>query len=202
MKKSINKDWIGNDKSVFVTLGASNHTNRERPWFDYYATPVTAITKLLKKYPIPNLPIWECASGENSLVKPLKEAGYYVVTSDIVERREPLDYVEDFLKTTELRAPIILTNPPYSKAKEFVLHSIELGADYVYMFLKTTFLEGQNRYKDLFSLYPPKEVLVFSAREQVALNNDEEEFKKSSAVSYSWFIWEKGYQGRPMIDWI
>lgn len=85
---------------------------------------------------------------------------------------------------------------------ETVLHSIELGAEYIYMFLKTTFLEGQKRYEQLFSLYPPKEIWVFSGREQCAINNDEREFQKSSAASYSWFIWEKGFRGNPTVHWI
>lgn len=197
-----NKDWTGNTKSVFTTIGASNHSDKIRPAFDFYASPSSIITSLLQKHSIPYLPIWECASGENNLVYPLEQVGYKVITSDIVERNAPIDYVEDFLQTKELRAPIILTNPPYREAKEFILHSIELGAKYVYMFLKTTFLEGQERYNDLFSKYPPKEIWVFSKRVQVALNNDPEEFKKSSAVSYSWFIWEKGFTGDPTIHWL
>jgi len=32
------KDWTGNKKTTFVTLGASNHTNHERAEHDYYAT--------------------------------------------------------------------------------------------------------------------------------------------------------------------
>lgn len=197
-----NKDWTGNTKSVFTTIGASNHSDKIRPAFDFYASPSSIITSLLQKHSIPHLPIWECAAGENNLVYPLKQAGYRVITSDIVERNAPIDNVEDFLQTKELRAPIILTNPPFREAKEFILHSIELGAEYVYMFLKTTFLEGQERYNDLFSKYPPKEIWVFSKRVQVALNNNPEEFKKSSAVSYSWFIWEKGFNGSPTIHWL
>lgn len=197
-----NKDWTGNTKSVFTTIGASNHSHKIRPTFDFYASPSSIITSLLQKHSIPHLPIWECATGENNLVYPLEQAGYKVITSDIVQRKVPIDHVEDFLQTKELRAPIVLTNPPYREAKEFILHSIELGAEYVYMFLKTTFLEGQERYSDLFSKYPPKEIWVFSKRVQVALNNNPEEFKKSSAVSYSWFIWEKGFTGSPTIHWL
>ena len=200
--KKLDKDWTGNSKSTFVTLGASNHVNHARAWLDYYATSPTAITRFLEKHTIPNMPIWECSAGECNLVRPLEQAGYKVITGDIIERKEKLDYIENFLETTELRAPIILTNPPYKDALPFILHAIELGADYVYMFLKTTFLEGQKRYKELFSKYPPKEIWVFSAREQCALNNNEEEFKKSSAASYSWFIWEKGFTGSPTIHWI
>ena len=41
------KDWIGNNKSIYTTLGASNHTDKEREENDYYATDPIAIDKLL-----------------------------------------------------------------------------------------------------------------------------------------------------------
>ena len=30
------------------------------------------------------------------------------------------------------------------------------------------------------------------------------EFEKypSGAIAYAWFVWEKGYKGKPTIDWI
>ena len=44
------KDWTGNRKSMFVTLGASNHTDKERESNDFYATDPIAIDKLVKLY--------------------------------------------------------------------------------------------------------------------------------------------------------
>ena len=38
-----NKDWTGNKNSIFKTLGASNHTEKERQNEDYYATDPEAI---------------------------------------------------------------------------------------------------------------------------------------------------------------
>ena len=32
------KDWIGNKNSIYKTLGASSHTDKERQNEDYYAT--------------------------------------------------------------------------------------------------------------------------------------------------------------------
>lgn len=144
---------------------------------DFYATSPTAITRLLEKHQIPRMPIWEIMAGEGNLEKPLEAAGYTVITSDIVERREKLDYVEDFFTTTELRAPIILTNPAYSIAMETVLHSIELGAEYIYMFLKTTFLEGQKDTNNYF-LYIRLRKFGFSVEENsVQLIMTKENFK-------------------------
>ena len=126
--------------------------------------------------------------------------GSIVISTDLIDRGYGIGEV-DFLEADVLLAPVIVTNPPYRYAKEFVLHALELGAEMVCMFLKLTFLEGVNR-QELFQKYPPRTVAVFTRRIQVARNGDPEMFKKSSAACYAWFIWEKGYTGRPEIVWI
>lgn len=40
------KDWNGNGKSTFITIGASNHTDKEREAHDFYATDPVAIDSL------------------------------------------------------------------------------------------------------------------------------------------------------------
>lgn len=42
------KDWTGNRKSIYSTLGASNHTDKEREKNDFYATDPIAIDALLR----------------------------------------------------------------------------------------------------------------------------------------------------------
>lgn len=42
------KDWTGNEKTVFVTNGCSNHSKYERAVNDYYATDPLAIDMLEK----------------------------------------------------------------------------------------------------------------------------------------------------------
>ncbi len=201
------KDWKGNANSIYKTLGASNHTDKEREEYDYYATDPIAIDKLLT-VETPSHYIWECAAGEGHLAERLREKGFEVFTSDIVERKYKLDFVEDFLLRTKLGYSCmdILTNPPYKYAKEFVLKALELVDDghKVYMFLKLTFLEGKARYKELFSKYPPKNIYVFYGRIQCAKNGDLKKMGLSgtSAVCYAWFVWEKDWQGETTIGWI
>ena len=60
------KDWVGNGNSVYKTLGASNHTDKEREKDDYYATDPIAIDKLLT-VETPNKNVWECACGAGHL---------------------------------------------------------------------------------------------------------------------------------------
>ena len=86
-------------------------------------------------------------------------------------------------------------------AMEFVLKALELtkpGAKVV-VFLRTLFLEGTKRYEKLFKENPPKNIYVFSNRQVCSKVDDH---TVGSAVSYSFFEWEKGYKGSPAIKWI
>lgn len=40
-----------------------------------------------------------------------------------------------------------------------------------------------------------------SARLNCAKNGDFDAYK-SSAMAYAWFVWEKGFTGKPVIEWI
>lgn len=117
-----------------------------------------------------------------------------------IEHFKPLD----FLKCEAHHAggvDAIVTNPPYKYALEFCEKCVELGVPKFAMFLKLTFLEGAKR-REFFKSNPPRYVAVCVNRIQCALNGDPEMFKKSSAACYAWFIWEKGYQGKPEVLWV
>lgn len=196
----MSKDWTGNKKSTFVTLGASSHSNRDRHEHDYYATDPSAIDALNRIMPLEALYIWEPACGGGHLSMRMEQFGASVTSSDLYDRGYGKTGV-DFFTCKQLAAPIIITNPPYKYALEFVEHAIYLKSEKVAMFLKLTFLEGQKRRK-LFDKYPPKIVAVFSKRIQVAINGDPDMFAKSSAACYAWFIWERNYKGKPEVVWL
>ena len=193
------KDWTGTSESAFKMLGASNHCDDEREENDYYATDPKAIDMLMSKETF-NKNIWESAAGGGHLSKRLKEYGYNVKQSDIIQRVEGVEII-DFLKTNETFDGDIITNPPYKYCTEFILKALELikEGNKIAMFLKLQTLEGQERYKKIFSKYPPRKIYVFIKRIQCAKNGL---FKGSSAVCYAWFIWEKVYKGHTIIDWL
>ena len=200
------KDWIGNSNSIYKTLGASNHTVKEREENDFYATDPISIDKLLTVEK-PSHYILECAAGEGHLAQKLIEEGFEVCSSDIIERGYRLNAIYNFLELNYLDPSYdIITNPPYKYAKEFVLKALDIVAENrkIYMFLKLTFLEGKSRYKDLFSKYPPKVIYVFSERVICAKNGKFDEIKATggSAVAYAWFVWQKGWKGKTTIEWI
>ena len=74
------------------------------------------------------------------------------------------------------------------------------------MFGKLQALEGQKR-ATFLETTPLKTVYVFKKRQQPMRNGSEIDptnGKKwaSSTMAFAWFVWEKGYTGKPQIEWI
>ena len=198
------KDWVGNKNSIFKTLGATNHTDKERQNEDYYATDPIAVELLLKEEKFSNN-IWECASGENHLAEVFKKNGYNVRASDIVKRTPDTEEYDFLSMENNNWNGDIITNPPYKFATEFIYKALTIipKGNKVAMFLKVQFLEGKER-KHLFTQFPPKVIYVSSSRIMCAKNGDFDKMKKGggSAVAYAWFVWEKGFNGNTIIKWI
>ncbi len=182
-------------------IGANTYSKEERQKDDYYATSPEAVKKLLEVETF-NKNIWENACGEGNISKVLKENNYNVYSTDLVDRGYQ-DELIDFLNCDKKFNGDIITNPPYKHTTEFVLKSLESIPfdNKVAMLLKLTHLEGKERYKRIYSLYPPKTIYVFKGRVNCAKNNDFNKYK-SSAIAYAWFVWKKGYMGCSELKWI
>lgn len=197
------KDWTGNSNSIYKTLGASNHTDKERENDDFYATEPKAAELLLSVETF-NENIWECACGEGHLSKVFEKAGYDVKSTDLIDRGYGLPHI-NFLMSDNFFDGDIITNPPYKYAQQFIERALALipEGNKVAMFLKLQFMEGKAR-KKLFTKHPPKTIYVSSSRLLCAKNA---EFKKmiaggGSAVAYAWYVWVKGFNGTTEVKWI
>ncbi len=196
-----NKDWSGNKRSVYTTLG-TNHNETEREHNDFYATDPKAMELLLDQETFSNN-IWECACGAGHLSRILESHGYNVLSTDLIYRGYGLEKSVDFLKDDfPTYNGDIITNPPYKYALEFIQKALDMipRGHKVAMFLKLQFLEGKRR-KGFFLKNPPKTIYVSSSRIQCAMNGEFEKYG-SSAVAYAWYIWVKGHKGDPVIKWM
>lgn len=184
---------------ILAQNGISNTAIREVN--DYYATNPKAIDLLLE-YETFDKNIWECACGEGNLSDRLKEYGYNVYSTDLIDRGYP-DEIIDFLKTENKWCGDIITNPPFKHTTEFILKSLDLipMGNKVAMFLKINYLSGKARYKEIYSKYPPYKVYVFTGRLACSKNNKPEGFKHG-AMDYVWMIWEKGKLAPTELKWI
>lgn len=195
------RDWTGNKNSIYKTLGASNHTEKERQEDDYYATDPTAIDVLMD-VEIFSYNLWEPACGQGHLSKRLLEYGHKVYSTDLIDRGYG-DGILDFLRCNVVFNGDIITNPPYKFASEFVEVGMSLTRKKLALFLKLQFLEGKAR-KEIFKKYPPKYVYVSSSRIMCAKNGDFAGMIAGggSAVAYGWFIWYKDWEGDTILRWI
>lgn len=210
------KDWKGNIKSTFTTLGASNHSAGERAEHDYYATEPKAIELLLAEEAFDGT-IWENCCGEGHLSKVMEDMGYEVISTDLIDRGFGKGGV-DFFKTEECLGDNIVTNPPYAFVKEWIGHSLELLPEgkKLALFLPLTFLESADR-RNMFDTTPPQTVYVASNRLLCGKNGcfyatdkdgntifmaDGTPKRMSSAKAYCWAVWVKGQYGDTKIKWI
>ena len=199
-----------NCSDVIQILGGANHdTVREED--DFYATPTMAVQKLLDNFQdglSKDCKIWDPCAGKGHILKPFRDAGYTVEGSDLIERTDLWDNSIvypggfDFLKYDKPIDSNIVTNPPYKICLDFAKKGMELLEEnrYMCMLLKIQFLETKARY-EFFKEYPPKYVYVFVNRIG-CIPGGETDINKPSAICYAWYIWQKGYNGDPMIKWI
>jgi hypothetical protein len=167
--------------------------SKNREQLDHYPTPDIAVTALLQKEVFKGT-VWEPCCGFGNIAKHFNNCIATDIRLDDIYGEGGVDFLKTYKKVDH-----IVTNPPYSLAQEFVEHSLGCVNHKVAMLCKLAFLEGKKRY-DLFKINPPKKVYVFSKR--LPLTKASSNTKQSSMIPFAWFVWEKGYSGKPEIEWI
>lgn len=170
-----------------------------RPAIDFYPTPPEATLALINNYCFSNfIPVWEPACGDGAISKVLTAAGFDVISTDLVDYGFGTSGI-DFLETIKILSSVIITNPPYRLAEDFIRHAIDLGAGKLALLLKLSFLEGQRR-KLLFEQHPPEVVLVFSRR--LTMTRNGAPMRHGGMIAFAWYVWSYGFSGEPKIKWI
>lgn len=202
--------------SLTGTKLVGDNPERGRVENDYYATPFKATEDLLNALlesgeTLGNDTILEPSAGEGHIVKILKD--FYpcneITANDIAYRDSRLGIEVnggvDFLTyNPHYKFDTIITNPPFALAQEFIEKALELSNHYVIMFAKIQLLEGDKRRK-MFDNSPLKYVYVFSKRVSPLRNGeptDEKGKPWASTMCFAWFVWEKNYEGEPIIRWL
>lgn len=107
------------------------------------------------------------------------------------------DYLS-WSKAAGRRFSVIIGNPPYAGVDRFLtegLRTLVSGGQLVFL-LRLAFLEGQERARGLFKATPPKVVGVYSKRVGF------EGCGTSPAVAMAGYLWQKGWRGRPEVEWL
>ena len=113
----MSKDWTGGNKGFYTT----NHRKKEEEVEenDFYATHPDSVKLFLNAAKETNLILpnnmWENACGDGAISKVLKDNGYTVFSTDVVDRGYGEESGLDFLinKKYDNKFDCIITNPPY-----------------------------------------------------------------------------------------
>lgn len=167
----------------------------DRDPHDFYPTP-PEVTRALLTVEDFDGEISEPACGDGAVSNVLQDAGYDVLSSDLIDRG--YGEVADFLMSRKVSDNIV-TNPPFKLSEKFIKKALAYSRRKVAMFLPLVFLEGQDR-NELLRRSPLKTVYVFTNR--VTFYRTGTERRGHGRAAYAWYVWEHGYKGQPRIQWI
>jgi hypothetical protein len=181
-------------------VGVGNKKKEDRNKNDFYPTPGLVIQCLNEYSKIPDN-IWEPAAGRGHIAKELKKLGKNVYASDLFEYDNCLHDIQTGINFLNSVTPhgynSIITNPPYinDMAEKFVLSAIERkDIEYSAFFCRMQFANSKRRYKNLFSKFPPSEILCFHSRincNEESANSDDYNDHTGGMLEYYWYIWDK-----------
>lgn len=122
------------------------------------------------------LPRWQAVE-----VRPECEASLVTVANPVI--------ISDFLRVVPASYEVVLTNPPYSLAEEFVRACLPIAKNIV-MLLRLNWLEN----KDELLKEHPADVYVLPNRPP--FGRDKKGKISTDATAYAWFHWSETTQGR------
>lgn len=91
---------------------------------------------------------------------------------------------------TPFEPDFVIANPPYNLAEEFFARAVHDAKFGVALLLRTSWLEGQERFRTIFAKNPPSIIAQFAERVPMSLGRWDPD--GSTATSYSWMIWCDG----------
>jgi hypothetical protein len=186
-----------------MNTAKANLAAREKGYMeseDFYETPVEAVDRFLAKWTPPSKEIWEPSCGAGAISNRLIQHGYRVTSTDLVDRGYGESGV-DFFAQTEMRAPVIITNPPYNISTQYVAHACSIAPVSAFL-LRLAWLEGRKRRKQVFERFNLSKVFVFSKRIPRMHKPGYEGEKFTSTIPFAWFVFDFAHNGRPEIEWI
>ena len=226
------KEWKGNSNSAHAAIAAHNGKGKsDRQENDFYATDPKAIealfnapcfshTQVTELYlknakNDPYFYFWEPAAGNGNLSNWLRDNGYHTIASDLKYRGctdgsiiDGLDFLKTYpynkFKGAAAHPFVIITNPPYSLATEFIEHALGIlpdGGLYIAL-MNINYLAGQKRHQEIYSKGSLREIYVFSKRIVCWKNGERPKDKCGSIANYAWYVFQKGYNGQPTLYWL
>ena len=149
------------------------------------------------------------ADSSDDIIEPACNRGHMVAALleyfDKVAASDVHDYgygykIHDYVSGDPPRGDWTITNPPFRLAEQFIRQGLKASSKGAAVIVRTAFLEGVGRYRGLFSIHPPSDILQFS--ERVVMHKGKLTATGSTATSYCWIVWRKYADQGTHFHWI
>ena len=175
-----------------------NNCKGQRKKSDFYETPYSITEQLLEREHFNNSNSFlEPCCGNGAIVKVLKKHNLHVNYYDIKDGINFLDEKKYYDN--------IITNPPFSLAKEFILKCKEIVNEKFALLLPLNYLHGEERYKKIYkdTVFPLKCIYIFTRYPLLGEFLREDGKYHTGMIVYTWYIWDKNWNKEyPIIKWI
>jgi len=181
-------------------MSSTNRGGKRTP-ADFYPTPTWCVIRALEAIPLPDGEWLEPCAGDGSIIRATQQIRRDVSWRAVeirssckadLERYLSADrvaYVDFFEWRTSQRFEVLLTNPPYALAEQFLSAGLELAQNVV-LLLRLNFLASAKR-AELMRRRAP-DVYVLPNRPSFSGSG-------TDSVEYAWFHWPPGYRERGSI---
>lgn len=175
---------------------SATQTPRAARGLDLYETPEWVTRAIVHELPPACTPVLDPCAGRGAILKVLRARGYHVHGIEI-ERGCAIETqalgigcaIGDALVNDWVSPPLVVMNPPFNRAEEFVWRALYQRArgGSVFALLRLGFLESQARRE--FHEEHPSDVYVLAKRPSFVNG-------RTDASAYAWFAWGPGRGGR------
>lgn len=136
----------------------------------------------------------EPAANRGHMARPLAEYFKGVLVSDIHDYGAGIPQ-HDYLFGDDIHGEVdwTITNPPFRLAQQFIHTALRNSRQGIAVIVRSAFLEGIERHRNLFSVAPPTDILQFS--ERVVMHKGKLSANGNTATAYCWLVWQARRQG-------
>lgn len=174
-----------------------------------YNTPHEATRALLAHEHFPG-DIWEAFAGNGEMAFVLRDAGYTVTATTILDGRHEKAFPkhrvigqQDFFDVTVTPKPNLVSNPPFEIVNEIVNHAFNIGVLKMALLLNIKFVGGQGRWgfggRGVPLLWRPCRIYPFADRVTMYPADWDGSTKNSTTETYAWFVWDRSCDGQTAV---
>lgn len=163
---------------------------------DLYETPFRITERILDALDGVSLgTVLEPARGGGAITTVLASRGIPFTAYDLARGVDFRDERRNF--------DTVLTNPPFSLAREFIDTSQRVADRHIVLLLPLSYLHGKQRHDEVFRRYRNLRTVYVLTRYPMLGERLRRDGKyRTGMMVYAWFHWDKGHTGLPAIDWL